>query len=464
MTDQSQYSPAVQRYIQQGLAQQQAEAELRQRMRKMKFDTIAVDGLYDAQAAQANQGSVIEPAYLSTAQAYENSDHLEAALAYLIPAWTYSRYANPTVHYLEQTLALLEGYGFAGECRACAAGSGMAAIFMACEPFLVNQPGQPPARPNIVASARIYGGTFMLFKQRYGLERGVEVRWVRDPLDLAEWASLIDDHTRFVYSEMPSNPSLAVFDLAGLAEIAHRHELPLLVDSTVATPALLRPLLYGADIVLHSVSKNMATSGLAIAGALIARRDLPSRVGPPELRQDFAAYVKKGLFRDYGPGLSPANALFALTDLRTLRLRMDSGSQAAMQIALFLANHPAVEAVAYPGLASHPGHHLAAQTMLLVDGQDAYGAPVNRYGALLGFCVRGGAAAARRVYDRLGLIWRAADLGRARSLATIPAVSTHQQQGAAGRALAGLPDNLLRLGVGLEHPDDLIADLDQALG
>jgi O-acetylhomoserine/O-acetylserine sulfhydrylase-like pyridoxal-dependent enzyme len=463
------HTPGVQDYVAKGQAMIEAEARQRAIMRGKKFDTIAVHGLYNMKAALAQQGSIIEPAYLSPAQHFENSDHMEAALAYLMPSWTYSRIHNPTLHYLEQTLALLEGYGYDGEVSACVAGSGMAAIFMATNAFITVEPaaassnGHGPFKPmNIVASAKCYGGTFMLFS-RYAAERGVEVRWVRDPLCLDEWAEKIDADTRFVYGEMPGNPSLAVFDIAALAKLAHAHNLPLIIDSTVATPALMRPLMHGADIVVHSVSKSMTSSGFAIAGALIARHNLPSRVGPDELRANFAMHVKLLPFRDHGPALSPFNAMMILNDLRTLRSKMDHMSDNAMKVAQFLAAHPRVEAVAYPGLSTQPGHDLASRYMWLADSEDDYGQPVNRYGHLLSFNVAGGGAAARAVFDNFKLIWRATDLGRIKSVATIPAISTHQQQGDAGRDLAGLPANLIRLSVGAEHPADIIADLDQAL-
>ncbi len=459
----------VAEYVARGQALNAAEAAQRAVMRRKKFDTIAVHGLYGMEAALANQGSILEPAYLSPAQHFENSDHMEAALAYLMPSWTYSRIANPTLHYLEETLALLEGYGYDGEVSACATGSGMAAVFMATNPFLAasHSPiagnGRHGAPMNIVVSAKCYGGTFMLFSQRYAAERGVELRWVRNPLDLAEWAGKIDGHTRFVYGEMPSNPSLGVFDIAAVAGLAHAAGAPLIIDSTVATPALMRPLLHGADIVVHSVSKSMASSGLAIAGAVIARHDLPSPVGPREMRDNFALYVKLLPFRDHGPALSPFNALMAINDLRTLRSRMDTLSRNSLHVARFLAQHPAVESVSYPGLTHDPGHAVASDYMWLVDGEDDYGHAVNRYGHLLAFTVQGGPAAARRVFDGLQMVWRATDLGRIKSVATIPAISTHQQQGEAGRSLADVPGNLIRLSVGAEHPGDIIADLDQAL-
>ncbi len=449
----------VERYVARGQSMTAARSRRREIVRGRKFDSIAVHGLYDMEAAHANQGSIIEPAYLSSAEHFENSDHMEAALAYLMPSWTYSRIANPTQHYLEETLALLESYDFDGEASAVATSSGMAAIFMATNPFLA----QPTTGMNFVASAKCYGGTFMLFAERYGHERGIDVRWIRDALDPEEWAAKIDSQTRFVYGETPANPTLSVFDIETVAALAHAHGIPLIVDSTVATPALLRPLALGADIVIHSLTKSMTSSGLAVGGAIIARHDIPATVGPDEMAADFATYVKLLPYRDHGPGLSPFNALMTLTELRTLRMRMDAMSRSAAQVAGFLADHDAVESVLYPGHNGFPGHEVAARTMWLVDGEDDYGEPVNRYGHLLSFTVKGGAQAARDVFDRFDMIWRATDLGRVKSVATIPAISTHQQQGEDGRRLASLPANLIRLNVGAEHADDIVADLDQAL-
>jgi O-acetylhomoserine/O-acetylserine sulfhydrylase-like pyridoxal-dependent enzyme len=454
------YSDGVAAYVARGEQMVAGAAHRRAVMRRKKFDTIAVHGVYDMEAALANQGSIIEPGYFSSAQHFENSDHMEAALAYLMPAWVYSRIANPTVHYLEETLALLEGYGFAGEVSAVATSSGMSAVFMATNPFLA----APDSGANFVASARCYGGTFMLFAERYGAERGIEVRWVRDPLDPDEWAERIDAGTRFVYGETPSNPTLSVMDIATVSRVAHDAGVPLIVDTTLATPALIRPLTLGADIVVHSTTKSMTASGFAIGGALVARHDIVSNVGSDEMRADFAGYVKLLPFRDHGPGVSPFNALMTISDLRTLRHRMDAMSNNALRVARYLEGHRHVARVAYPGLESMEGHEVAARTMWLVDGADDYGTEVNRYGHLLAFEVAGGAAAARRVFDRFQMIWRATDLGRIKSVATIPAISTHQQQGESGRELAAVPPNLIRLNVGGEHPDDVIADLDRALG
>lgn len=459
MTQQN-FSDGVQQYVEKGKTMSAAVKAQRAVMRGKKFDTIAVHGIYNMQAALSNQGSIIEPAYLSPAQHFENSDHMEASLAYLMPSWTYSRIANPTQGYLEETLALLEGYGYNGDVSAIVTSSGMSAVFMATNPFL-ERDGDAPI--NFVASAKCYGGTFMLFSERYARERGAELRWVRDPLNLDEWAANIDENTRFIFGEMPSNPGLGMFDIAAVAELAHQHGIPLIVDSTVATPALMRPLQHGADIVVHSLSKAMTTSGFAIAGAVIARHGIPSRVGPDELRHNFALYVKLLPYRDHGPGLSPFSSLMILNDLRTLRSKLDVMSSNALQVAQFLSQHPGVDAVFYPGLPGTPEHDIAQKYMWLVDSEEEYGSPINRFSHLMGFTVKGGVAATRTMFDHLQMIWRATDLGRIKTVATIPAISTHQQQGEEGRTLAGVPGNLVRLSVGAEHPADIIGDLEQAL-
>ncbi len=452
--------PGVRAVHEAGVVRLEREAAHRAVVRARRFDSIAVHGAYGMAAALENGGSIIEPAFLSPAQHFANSDAMEATLAYLVPGWVYSRIATPTLGWLEETLALLEGYGFEGGTSACVTGSGMAAIAMATSPFLAVD---DDARPmNVVASARCYGGTFMLFSERYAAERGVEVRWINDPLDPAEWAARIDDRTRFVYGEMPSNPGLAVFDIARVSELAHAAGVPLIVDSTIATPALLRPLSHGADIVVHSLSKAIGGSGMAIGGAIVSRRDIVSRVGSDDLRADFATHVKLLPFRDHGPALNSLSALMILNDLRTLRGRIDAWSRGASRVARFLSSHPSIVEVAYPGLPGNRGHAIASRYLWLVDG-DEDGRPVNRYGHLLGFRVAGGHAATRRVFDRLEMIWRATDLGRIKSVATIPAISTHQQQGETGRDLAAIPADLIRLSVGGEHPDDLIVDLDRAL-
>jgi O-acetylhomoserine/O-acetylserine sulfhydrylase-like pyridoxal-dependent enzyme len=435
-------------------------------MKQCRFDTIAVHGIYSMQEAlDFNQGSIIEPCYMSTSQGFRDSDEMELALSYQIPTWCYSRIANPTMYYLEGVLALLETYGADVEACSNATASGMAAIQSAVDPFLVYDPRRPKAPMNFVATCQVYGGTFQQFAVRKEKERNIEWRKVIHSNDMDEWASQIDENTRFLYGEMPSNPSQAFFDISKVIELGHAHNLPVIIDSTVATPALLRPLALGADIVVQSVSKTLAASGLAIAGAVIARKNIVSSIENEEMKADFCCYMKALPNRDNGPNISPMNALQSLNDIRTLRSRVDMLSRNTMQVAEYLATNKHIEKVEYLGLTSHPLHELASKYLFLVDAEhDAlYGKPVNRYGHLMSFCVKGGAQATRDVFDGLQRIWRATDLGRIKSVATIPAISTHAQQGEEGRKLADIPGNLIRLCVGAEHPDDIIADLDQAL-
>jgi O-acetylhomoserine/O-acetylserine sulfhydrylase-like pyridoxal-dependent enzyme len=341
----------------------------------------------------------------------------------------------------------------------------MAAIMTAVQPFLVHIRRHVREARNFVATAQCYGGTFQQFNVRLMQERDIECRWVEDATNLDEWASKIDENTRFLYGELPSNPGLGFFDVRAVADLAHSHNIPLIVDSTVATPALLRPICHGADIVVQSATKTLTTSGFGICGAVIARKGIVTNVPNDQLKDDFALYIKYLPNRDYGPNLHPVQAILTLNDIRTLRSKMDLLSRNTMKVAEYLRTHPAVESVQYLGLPEHPLHEVARKYMWLVDSEhdECYGKPVNRYGHLMSFCVKGGGEAARRAFDRLQRIWRATDLGRIKSVATIPAISTHQQQGVAGRVLAHIPDNLIRLCVGAEHPDDVIGDLDQAL-
>ncbi len=438
---------------------------IQETVKKWKFDTIAVHGLYSVNDALKDyQGSIIEPIFMSTSQAYNDSDEMAAALAYKIPTWCYSRIANPSTYYYEWTLALLEGYGFDGTTSCCSTSSGMAAIMTAVQPFLqvMNRAGEPR---NFVATAQCYGGTFQQFTVRFMQERNIECRWVKDATNLDEWASKIDQNSRFLFGELPSNPQLSFFDIAAVADLAHSHNLPLICDSTVATPALLRPICHGADIVVQSVTKSLSSSGFGICGAVIARKNLITNIDDEGLREDFSLAVKYLQNRDFGPNLHPLQAVMALNDMRTIRSKMDLMSRNTEKVAEYLAEHPDIESVEYLGLKNHTHHELASRYMWLVDAEfdDQYRHPINRYGHLMSFCVAGGAAKTRKVFDNLQRIWRATDLGRIKSVATIPAISTHQQQGQEGRDLAGIPANMIRLCVGAEHPTDIIADLDQAL-
>ncbi len=466
-TPETDITPGMQRYIEKSNAYlARRNRYIRDTVKHWRFDTIAVHGLYTVEdAIEDYQGAIIEPVFMSSSQAYRDSDEMAAALAYLIPTWCYSRIANPSTYYYEWTLALLEGYGFDGETSCCSTSSGMAAIMTALQPFLVHKHRHVREPRNFVATAQCYGGTFQHFKVRLEQERDIECRWVEDATNLDDWASKIDENTRFLFGELPSNPGLGFFDLRAVADLAHSHNLPLIVDSTVATPALLRPICHGADIVVQSTTKTLTSSGFGIGGAVIARHGITTSIPNDRLKEDFALYIKYLPNRDSGPNLHPLQAVIALNDMRTLRSKVDLMSRNTMKVAEFLSTHPAVESVQYLGLPDHPLHELASRYLWLVDAEldDQYRKPVNRYGHLMSFCVRGGHAAARAAFDALQRIWRATDLGRIKSVATIPSISTHQQQGEEGRKLARIPANLIRLCVGAEHPDDIIADLDQAL-
>ncbi|WP_440683375.1 trans-sulfuration enzyme family protein [Cysteiniphilum halobium] len=417
------------------------------------FDTIATHGVYDLHEAILNQGAIIEPVYMTTAQAFANADELQKALAYEIPSWVYSRIHNPSVYYLESTLALLESYQTSQKASCCVMSSGMAAITAVVDMLLANT-----TKANFVACSQVYGGTFQQFNVRQ-FEKGRKVRWVSAFATLDVWQAAIDKETRFIYIEIPSNPGLTICDIKALANLAQNYNIPLIVDATLATPALCRPLQYGADIVIHSLSKIMSASGMVIGGAIISRANMRGSYLADEVRVDFASYLKLLPNRDNGACLSAMSAFLTLSELRTLRMRVDQLSQTAYTVANFLNEHKMVEEVIYPGLKSHPQHDLAQSFFTLVDSDDM----VKRYGHLISFLVKGDLRQTKAVLSRLHMIFRATDLGRIKSVATIPAISTHQQQGEAGRDIANISINLIRLSVGGEHPQDIIDDLAQAL-
>ena len=446
----------VQEYVEKARKYMSERKAHRDSVRRLRFDTIAVHGMYSAEEAfSGGQGGIIEPIFPSTSQAYRDSDEMEAALSYQIPTWCYSRIHNPTVFYLEETLALLESYGCGCDATGLCTSSGMAAIKQAIEPLLART-GEGAENINFVSAAQTYGGTFQLFNVRMA-ERGAEVRWVCDPWKVEAWEPLIDEGTRFLYAEMPSNPQQAFADIRAVADLAHSHGIPLIVDSTIATPALMRPLEHGADIVVHSLSKTAGAGGCTISGAIIARHDMVSRHLDDDVKADYGLWLKLWPFRDSGPAMSPTTAHIILGEVRTLRLKMEQMSRNTLTVAHFLADHPKVERVDYLGLDDHPLHGLASRYMKVVDD----GSP--SFGHLMSFNVAGGAAETRVFFDGLKRTWRATDLGRIKTVATIPAISTHQQQGEEGRELAGIPANMVRLCVGAEHAEDTIADLDQAL-
>jgi O-acetylhomoserine/O-acetylserine sulfhydrylase-like pyridoxal-dependent enzyme len=449
-------SEGIRRYVEKARELGGRREEFRKGVRGLRFDTIAVHGMYGVEEAfEHGIGGLIEPIFPSTSQAYRDSDEMEAALSYQIPTWCYSRIHNPTVYYLEETLSLLEAYGFEGDASCLCTSSGMAAIKQAVEPLLAKA-CKGSEEINFASAAEVYGGTFQLFNVRMA-ERGAVVHWVKEPWDIECWKAQVDDSTRFLYAEMPSNPQQACFDVKAVADLAHSHGIPLIVDATIATPALMRPLQHGADVVVHSLTKTVGSGGASIGGAIIARRGLASRHLPGEVKDDYAVWLKLWPFRDSGPCMSAQSAFFFLTELRTLRIKVEWMSRNTLQVARFLESHPRVERVDYLGLESHPLNPLASRYMAMVDS----GEPL--FGHLLSFNVRGSAQDTRRVFDAFARIYRATDLGRIKSVATIPGISTHQQQGEEGRKLAGILPNMVRLCVGGEHPADIIADLDQAL-
>ena len=466
MSDLSMYGPGVRRHVAIG---KKIAAERRKQIKKamkLKFDTIAVHGLYTMQESlENNQGAIIEPVYLSSSQGYRDADEMEAGLAYLIPTWCYTRIANPTTYYLEWTLGLLEGYGSGVETSCVCTASGMSAIMSAVDPFLVKQKKRGEEKINFVSTCQVYGGTYQQFQVRKMEERGIEVRWIVEPHNIDEWARKIDKNTRFLYGELPSNPGQAFFDVKAVADLAHSHGIPLICDATVATPALLRPIEHGADIVVQSGTKTLTASGYGVSGALISRKNITTKVknDHPLFKEDFASYVKFFPYRDNGPALAPMNAIFTIGEIKTLRAKVDLFSQNTMAVARFLETHPQVSQVDYLGLETHPLHELASRYMKLVDSDDGTGNAINRYGHLMSFHVKGSAKETRKVFDAFERIWRATDLGRVKTVATIPTISTHQQQGEKARKMAGIPPQLIRLCVGGEHPDDVIADIDQAL-
>ena len=340
----------------------------------------------------------------------------------------------------------------------------MSAIKLATDAFLAKQK-KGPEEINFVSSLQLYGGTFQQFTVRQQQDRGIDVRFVANQTDLGEWKDKIDENTRFLYTEVPSNPQLAFCDIEAVVDLAHSWEIPFIIDATCATPALMRPIAYGADIVIHSLTKSIGSSGLGLGGALISRKPIVTKLknDNPFFKESFSEFIKWLSFRDTGPAAAPMNSYMFLNDLRTLRVRMDRLSQNCQKVAEFLEPHPKVYQVDYLGLSSSPYFKLAKKYMKLVDSDDGQGNELNRYGHLMCFRVDGPAKNARKVFDNFKLIFRAGDLGRIKSMATLPALSTHLQPGEEFRDKTDIPAQMIRLCVGAEDPEDIIADLDQAL-
>jgi cystathionine beta-lyase/cystathionine gamma-synthase len=343
-----------------------------------------------------------------------------------IPYPVYGRTSTPTTKVLEQRLASLEG----GE--ACvSAGSGSQALFNLV--FTITRPGD-----NVVTSLNIYGEGYKQAQSIFPERCGVNFKFVENPEDIESWDAAIDDHTRLVWVETPSNPCLFVTDIKSIAEVSHAKNVPLLVDNTTATAALQNPLSLGADIVLLSITKFLCGNASVLGGAV---------VGPEELIED----VRWNTTEFVGSVLQPFEAWLTLQFVETLSMRMDRHSTNAQIIAEFLQDHHRVEHVNYPGLQSHPQFDLAKRQM-------------KSGGGMLSFVVPGGIPGAGKVIDKFDLITHAVTFGTSRTICMHPPTITHEHMTQEERDTAGIADGLIRLSVGLEDPQDLIADLDQALG
>ncbi|MCE7741078.1 MAG: aminotransferase class I/II-fold pyridoxal phosphate-dependent enzyme, partial [Candidatus Heimdallarchaeota archaeon] len=313
--------------------------------------------------------------------------------------------------------------------KALATGSGMSAIFMACIHLMEKGEG-------FVTSSKIYGGSNKLFSETLP-KMGFEPIFVKDSSSLENWNESIKNNTKFLYVETPSNPNLFVGDIPELAKLAHEHNLPLVVDNTVASPALQQPISLGADIIVHSATKYLSGNSSCISGAV---------AGPA----DFIDYMRENDYRNIGPSISPFNSWLLLLGMETLGLRMNKHSQNAQAIAEFLEDHSKVESVLYPGLTSHPQHELAKKQL-------------KGYSGLLSFVTKGELVDAKNVIDAFDLIIHTGHLGTTKTLATHPAFTTHQQLTQEERLAIGIPDTMIRMSIGLEDIDDLIEDIDQAL-
>lgn len=421
------------------------------------FDTLA---LHAGAAPDPATGARATPLYFTSSFAFKDADHAAALFNMERAGHVYSRISNPTNAVLEERIAALEG-GVAG----IATASGQAAMHLG----LVTIAG---AGSHIVASRALYGGSHNLLA--YTLKRfGIETTFV-DPRDLDAWRAAIRPNTRVLFGETLGNPGLDVLNLPAIAELAHTHHLPLMVDATFTTPYLLKPLDHGADLIFHSATKFLCGHGTAIGGLLVdggtfdwhaahqASGRFPELCEPYEGFHDmvfaeestvapFALRARREGLRDFGAVMSPHNAFAILQGIETLGLRMDRHVANTRKVVEFLLAHDAVQKVAYPELPGHPDHALAQR--LLPKG----------CGAVLTFDLKGGRAAGKRFIDSLQLFSHLANVGDAKSLAIHPASTTHFRVPAEQLALAGISEGTMRLSVGLEDADDLIEDLARAL-
>jgi len=418
------------------------------------FETMA---LHAGQQPDPATGARAVPIYQSTSFVFRDSEHAARLFALQEAGDIYTRISNPTTAVLEQRVAALED-GVAGVAFA----SGQAAVSAA----VFNLAG---AGDHVVSAAALYGGTVTLFGHTFK-KLGIDVTFV-DGNDPEAFHRAITPRTKLLYAETVANPKLDTLDIRAVADVAHAAGLPLMVDNTMPTPYLVRPLEHGADIAFHSLTKFLGGHGTSIGGLVVdgGRFDWTASGSFPGLTEPdptyhgvsyvrdfgpaaFAAKLRVQLLRDLGGCLSPFNAFLILLGVETLPLRMQRHSENGMAVAELLSRHPAVAWVSYPGLASHPTHAVAAR----YHGRGLYG-------AMLGFGVRGGRDAGRRFVESCRLLSHLANIGDAKSLVIHPASTTHSQLTAQELVAGGVSEDFLRLSIGLESIDDILADMDQAL-
>jgi O-succinylhomoserine sulfhydrylase len=385
------------------------------------FSTLALRTGHDRTA----EGEHSEPIFATSSYVFASAAEAAARFAGESPGNIYSRFTNPTVRAFERRLAALEG---GDACVATA--SGMAAILATCMALL-------RTGDHIVSSRSLFGSTTMLFDKYLG-RFGIATSYV-DLTDVDAWAGAIRPETRLLFLETPSNPLTEMAEIAPLAELAHQHDCLLVVDNCFSTPALQRPLDYGADLVIHSATKYLDGQGRAVGGAVVGDA---KQVGEEVF----------GVVRTAGPSMSPFNAWVFLKGLETLGLRMEAHSRAAHELAQWLQEHPAISCVHYPGLASHPQRRLVGP-----DAQQRSG------GGILSFEAEGGRDAAWRIIDATRICSITANLGDVKTTITHPATTTHARLSPEARADAGIRDGLVRLAVGLESVQDLKSDLARGL-
>ncbi len=420
----------------------------------MKFDTLAIHAGFDGDPTTR---AVAVPIYQTTSYSFDDTQHGADLFDLKVAGNIYTRIMNPTTDVLEKRLAALEG-----GIGALALASGQAAITYSI--LTIAEAGD-----NIIATSTLYGGTYNLFAHTLP-QYGIEVRFT-DAKDPQAAARLIDSRTKAVFVESIGNPLGNVVDFAAFADVAHAGGVPLIVDNTVPTPYLTRPFEHGADIVVHSLTKYIGGHGTSIGGAIVDSGKFPwakhktrfKRLNEPEVSYHGvvytealgeAAYIGRARtvpLRNMGAAISPFNAFLILQGLETLGLRLDRHSENALKAAQFLKTHRAVEWVNYAGLPEHPSHALV---------QKYFGGKAS---GLLTFGVKGGRAAGARFQDALQLITRLVNIGDAKSLACHPASTTHRQLSPEELAKAGVTEDTVRLSIGIEHIDDIIADLQQAL-